>query len=66
MRKRFEEQYSLGVIPISEVKIRTKSRDEMPPLLVGLQTIFVTKELNEAVFELLESVVCKNKKATGR
>lgn len=66
MRKRFEEQFSLGVIPISEVKIRTKSRDEMPPLLVGLQTIFVTAELNEAVFELLESVICKDKKATGR
>ena len=66
MRKRFEEQLSLGVIPIGDVKIRTKSRDEMPPLLVALQTIFVTKELNEAVFELLESVICNNKKATGR
>ena len=40
MRKRFEEQLSLGVIPISEVKIRTKSRDEMPPILICLQTIF--------------------------
>ena len=66
MRKRFEEQFSLGVIPIADVKIRTNSRDEMPPLLVALQTIFVTKELNESVFELLESVICKDKKATGR
>jgi hypothetical protein len=66
MRKRFEEQLSLGVIPISEVKIRIKSRDEMPPILVCLQTIFVTKELNESVFELLEAVICKNKKETGR
>jgi hypothetical protein len=62
MRKRFAEQLSLGVIPISEVKIRTKSRDEMPPILVCLQTIFVTKELNESVFELLEAVICKDKK----
>jgi transposase, IS5 family len=66
MRKRFEQQLSLGVIPISEVKIRTKSRDEMPPLLVALQTIFVTPALNEAVFRLLEAVICKDKKATGR
>jgi hypothetical protein len=66
MRKRFEEQLSLGVTPIAEVEIRTKSRDEMPPLMVCLQTIFVTKELNEAIFELLESAICKDKKATGR
>ena len=66
MRKRFEEQFSLGVIPIADVKVRTKSRDEMPPILVALQTIFVTQTLNESVFELLEAVICKDKKATGR
>ena len=43
MRQRFEQQLSLGVTPISEVEIRTKCRDEMPPLLVALQTIFVTE-----------------------
>src|ERR1035437_9043752 len=66
MRQRFEQQLSLGVIPIGEVKIRTKSRDEMPPLLVALQTIFVTEVLNEKVFAILEDCICKNKKATGR
>lgn len=66
MRQRFEQQLSLGVTPISEVKIRTKCRDEMPPLLVALQTIFVTEELNEQVFGILEECICKNKKATGR
>lgn len=65
MRQRFEQQFSLGVIPISEVKIRIKSRDEMPPLLVALQKLFVTPELNEAVFTILEETICKNKK-TGR
>ena len=39
MRQRFEQQLSMGVEPISEVKIRLKSRDEMPPLLFALQTI---------------------------
>lgn len=66
MRHRFEQQLSLGVTPISEVEIRTKSRDEMPPLMVALQTIFVTEVLNEKVFAVLEECICKNKKATGR
>jgi transposase, IS5 family len=66
MRRRFEQQLSLGVIPIEEVKIRTKSRDEIPPLLVALQTIFVSKELNEAVFNILEDDICRDKKNTGR
>lgn len=66
MRQRFEQQLSLGVTPISEVEIRTKSRDEMPPLLVALQTIFVTEELSEQVFAILEERICKNKKVTGR
>ena len=66
MRQRFEQQLSLGIIPISEVEIRIKSRDEMPPLLVALQMIFVTEKLNEAVFTILEDTICKDKKATGR
>lgn len=35
MRQRFEQQMTMGVEPISEVKIRLKSRDEMPPTLIG-------------------------------
>lgn len=66
MRQRFEEQMSLGITPISEVKINLKCRDEMPPTLFALQTIFVNKELNEKIFSILEERVCKNKKATGR
>lgn len=66
MRQRFEQQMTMGVAPISEVKIRLKSRDEMPPLLLALQTIFITPELNEKIFSVLEEKICKDKKATGR
>lgn len=66
MRKRFETQLSFGVTPIGEVKINTKSRDEMPSILICLQTIYTTPELSEKVFAILEDVVCKNKKKTGR
>lgn len=66
MRQRFEQQMTMGIEPISEVKIRLKSRDEMPPLLLALQTIFITPELNEKIFSILEEKICKGKKATGR
>lgn len=66
MRQRFEQQMSLGITPISEVKINLKCRDEMPPTLFALQTIFVNKELNEKIFSVLEEKICKGKKATGR
>lgn len=66
MRKRFEQQLSLGVIPISEVVINTKSRHQLPPLLKALQHMFVTPELNKAVFDLLESRLMSGKQKTGR
>lgn len=66
MRKRFEQQLDLGQVPIAEVGIPTKSRDELPPVLAGLQYIFTTPELNERVFALLESVVVGDKRQTGR
>ncbi len=66
MRKRFEQQSALGILPVAEVKINTKSRDEMPPVLVALQQIFVTAELNEKIFLLLEEKINNSKKKTGR
>ena len=38
----------------------------MPPVLMALQYIFVTPELNEKVFALLEKKICSGKKKTGR
>lgn len=66
MRKRFDQQLSLGATPISEVKIRTKGRDEMPPVLVALQAIFTNPELNEKIFSILEEKIMEGKKNTGR
>ena len=69
MRQRFEQQATLGILPIGEVEFtpRTlKSRDELPPVLLALQHLYVTPELNEAVFFLLEKQVCTGKKKTGR
>ncbi len=55
MRQRFEQQTTLGITPIAEVKFRERSRDELPPVLKALQYVFVTPELNEAIFTLLEN-----------
>ena len=66
MRQRFEQQLSFGILPINEIKIPTKSRDEMPPTVRALQHIFLTPELNEKVFAVVEESICKGKKKTGR
>lgn len=66
MRQRFEQQINLRTVAISDVKFPLKSRDELPPVLMALQYIFVTAELNEKVFVLLEKKICSGKKKTGR
>ncbi len=66
MRQRFERQLDLGQTPIEEVPIPPKSRDELPPVLRGLQWIFQTPEVNEQIFVLLEQQVKGTKQATGR
>jgi len=66
MRKRFEQQKELDAILIPDVKIDGKSRHELPQLLAGLQYIFITPELNEKIFSILEEKILGDKKATGR
>ena len=66
MRQRFEQQMNLRTVAVCDVKFPLKSRDELPPVLMALQYIFVTPELNEQVFALLEKKILGNKKKTGR
>ena len=66
MRQRFERQLDLGQTPIEQVPIPPRSRDELPPVLRGLQWIFQTPEVNEHIFQLLEQQVKGTKQATGR
>ena len=57
MRKRFDQQLSLGNTPISEVKIPLRSHGELPPVLAGLQHIYCTPDLNSEIFAILEEKV---------
>ena len=66
MRKRFEQQNTLDAVAIPEVKLNSKSRHQLPKLLAGLQYLFLTPNLNEQIFKILEEAVLKDKKKTGR
>lgn len=66
MRKKFEIQYELGMTPIEKIKLPTKSRDELPPVLRALQYIYSTPALNKKVFSLLEEKIMSDVKKTGR
>ena len=66
MRQRFEQQMNFNTIAISDVHVSLKSRDELPPVLAALQYIFITPELNQKIFALLEKKICADKKKTGR
>ena len=66
MRQRFEQQMNLRTVAIADIKFPLKSRDELPPVLKALQYIFITPQLNEKVFSLLEKKIVAGKKKTGR
>tara|TARA_R110002049_G_scaffold304250_1_gene499316 strand:+ start:70 stop:594 length:525 start_codon:yes stop_codon:yes gene_type:complete len=66
IRKRFELCPQLGSLPIAEVNIPLKSRDELPPVLLALQTIFADEAYHEKMFSIVEPIVRKGKKQTGR
>ncbi len=66
MRKRFEVSPILGSLPISEVVIPTKSRDELAPVLLALQTIFVNELYHQKMFSIVAPIILRDKKQTGR
>jgi transposase, IS5 family len=66
MRKRFEQQLSLGQLPISETNITLKSRDPFVAVMRGLKEIFINPEYNQMLMSILEEKLMAGKKATGR
>ncbi len=61
MRRVENPQLKLGELPISKIKFDLKSRDDVPPLLMGLQYIYTHPELRAEVFSLLEDVIAPDK-----
>jgi len=54
MRVVQNEQMQIGEVDISQIKFDPRSRDDIPKILKGLQHLYVTIELREKIFELLE------------
>ncbi len=66
MRQRFEPAPGLQVTPIEKIVLPIRSRDELPPILAGLQWIWTQPTLKADIFALLEAKILAGKKATGR
>jgi hypothetical protein len=65
MHRRFELP-AIGSVPISEVEIPLKSRDELPPVLLALQVIYYNSDYHRRMFEIIESVVMSGNSQKGR
>lgn len=57
MRDILHSQMTFGETDISAIQFDTRSRDEIPKLLSGLQHIYCTPELKEKVFSILEEII---------
>ena len=60
-------QMTFGGVDISKIKFDLRCRDEIPKMLLGFQEIYITKELRDKVFNILEDMIpVKVDKTTGR
>lgn len=66
MRQRYSPQTAFDLIPIEKIVLPLRSRDELPPILAGLQWIWTHPTLKAEIFALLEAKILAGKKATGR
>ncbi|MBL4864906.1 MAG: ISNCY family transposase [Pseudomonadales bacterium] len=54
MRQLFNPQLELGATPIEEIKFNSRSRDDIPQILRGLQFIYGCPATRDAVFDVLQ------------
>jgi hypothetical protein len=66
MRHAFPTQPDLQITPIEKIRLPLKSRDELPPILAGLQWVWKHPTLKAEIFARLEAKILACKKATGR
>ena len=66
MRQHFDSQPAFQLLPIERIVLPVRSRDELPPILAGLQWIWCHPALRNEIFQLLDHAILAGKKATGR
>ncbi len=54
MRNVSSPQLQLGELAIADIKIDSRSRDDIPQLLQGLQYLYTDKTLRSELFNVLE------------
>jgi hypothetical protein len=66
MRQAFEARPELTITPIEKILLPLDSRDELPPILAGLQWLWKHPTLKPEVLRLLQQKVLADKHLTGR
>ena len=66
MRQHYPPQPDLHLVPMEKIVLPLQSRDELPPLLAGLQWIWTHPTLRAEIVALLEAAILADKQATGR
>ncbi len=66
MRSVLKPQMSLGEMAIGKIKLNPKSRDDIPAILAGLQYIYITPALHDAVFTILQQIIPQQTKKEKR
>jgi len=61
MRRNFQIQPELNIVPIEKIHIPTKGRDQLAPIFLALQWIYVTPEVSRPIFDLLEQKILPDK-----
>ncbi len=57
MRKVIDIQLKIGELAIGDIQFDPRSRDEIPKVLMGLQSIYCNRNIREQVFELLMGII---------
>ena len=57
MRNVSSPQLQLGELAIADIKIDSRSRDDIPQLLQGLQYLYTDKTLRSELFNVLEKII---------
>ena len=57
MRKTIEPQMKIGEIEIASIQFDMRSRDEIPKVLIGMQSLYKNAEAKKRLFEELERIV---------
>jgi len=60
MRKTIEKQPQIGQVDIPSIQIDITFRDEIPQMLLGLQTIYCGLQLRGQIFNALKDIIPRN------